>query len=350
MRLKAWSLSTYAFSKSPVNRVACDAQRQLGLLVDELRRLRRLRLRLNRLPEPLQEDEVALDVLLGRTLGCSADDDPTLLHLELAEDVLEPRALLVVEPARDAEALALRDEDDEPAGQRDLRRQARPLRLHRILHRLDEDRLPTLDQILDLTGALAPFELRADDLVDVEEAVLVEADLDERGLHPGQDVVDGAEVDVPGDRPALGPLDVDLGDLAVLDHGDTLLADVDGDEQFALRGRQRCTARGLAAAARILPAPLLPLRERLAALRLLFLLGLRAGRRRLDARRPGLRCGRAVGLRPVLRLARRRRAGLLAAAPSAATTAALGSVGIGCRGRTVGGRSGYDRLEGLSGD
>ena len=48
---------------------------------------------------------------------------------------------------------------------------------------------PRDDQVLDL-AAVAPLELRADDLVDVEEAVLLEADLDERGLHPGQDVVD----------------------------------------------------------------------------------------------------------------------------------------------------------------
>ena len=79
--------------------VADDAQRQLGLLVDELRRLRRLGLRLDRAPEPLQEDEVALDVLLGRALGGRADDHAALLHVETLEDVLEAVALVVVEPA-----------------------------------------------------------------------------------------------------------------------------------------------------------------------------------------------------------------------------------------------------------
>ncbi len=75
-----------------------------------------------------------------------------------------------------------------------------------------------------------PLELRDDDLVHVEEAVLLEADLDERGLHAGKHVVDGAEIDVAGDRALLGPLEIDLGDLVVLEHGDALLADVDGDE------------------------------------------------------------------------------------------------------------------------
>ena len=110
-------------------------------------------------------------------------------------------------------------------------------------------RLAALDQILDL-AAVALLELRADDLVDVEEAVLLEADLDERRLHAGQDVVDEAEVDVARDRTALGPLEIDLGDLRVLEDRDAALADVDRHEQLALRGGQRRAARRLAAAAR----------------------------------------------------------------------------------------------------
>ena len=136
----------------------------------------------------------------------------------------------------------MRDVDDEAAGERDLGREPRALRLHRVLDRLDEDRLAALDQVLDLAGAAAALELGADDLVDVQEAVLLEADLDERGLHARQHVVDGAEVDVAGDRAVLRALEVDLGDDAVLDHGDALLAGVDRDEQLALRLRERRTA------------------------------------------------------------------------------------------------------------
>src|SRR5262249_7614233 len=198
-------------------------------------------------------------------------------------------ALVVVKPARDAEAFSLRDEDDEPAGQRDLRRQPRALRLHRILDRLDEDRLAARDEVLDL-APVALLELGADDLVDVEEAVLLEADLDERRLHAGQDVVDAAEVDVAGDRAALGPLEIDLGDLPVLEDGDVALADVDGDDQLALRGGKRCPALRLAASPlRLVAAALLPLRE-LAALRLL-LLGLLLPRRVLLFRRGRVRGG-----------------------------------------------------------
>src|SRR5207244_3628248 len=79
-------------------------------------------------------------------------------------------------------------------------------------------------------------ELGDDDLVDVEEAVLLEPDLDKGSLHARENVVDDALVDVAGDRAAFGPLEVDLGDLVVLEHRNTLLADVDGDEELALRG------------------------------------------------------------------------------------------------------------------
>ena len=92
-----------------------------------------------------------------------------------------------------------------------------------------------------------PFQLGADDLVDVEEAVLLEADLDERGLHAGEDVVDDALVDVAGDRAAAGPLEVDLGEPVVLDDGDALLGHVHRDEELALRGGERLAPR-LAAA------------------------------------------------------------------------------------------------------
>jgi hypothetical protein len=168
---------------------------------------------------------------------------------------------------------------------------------------------------------VALLELRADDLVDVEEAVLLEADLDERGLHPGQDVVDAAQVDVARDRAALGPLEIDLRDLPVLEDGDVALADVDGDDQLALGGRQRRAALRLAAAARrLVTAALLALRE-------LAPVGL-------------LRLG--LGLRTLLPLGRGRArggagAGLLASASATAAAAALRLGGIGRFGR-VGGR------------
>ena len=217
----------------------------------------------------------------------------------------------VLEPARDARALAVRDVDEEAAGQRDLGRQPCALRLHRILDRLDEDGLAALDQVLDLPRALPPLELGPDDLVHVQEAVLLEPDLDERRLHAGEHVVDDAEVDVPGDRAPLGTLEVDLGDAVVLEDRDALLADVDGDEQLALR-------RGQRRALRRRPTP--AARGRSLALALGLPFGLRSGfalagasdRSRSAPRRP----------RRPSPPAALRRAGLLPAAPAATSAAA----------------------------
>jgi hypothetical protein len=60
--------------------------------------------------------------------------------------------------------------------------------------------------------ALDLLDPRQHDLVDVQEAVLLEADVDERGLEAGQDVVDLALVDVADDRARAAALEVDLGD------------------------------------------------------------------------------------------------------------------------------------------
>ena len=105
------------------------------------------------------------------------------------------------------------------------------------------------------------LELGRDDLVDVQETVLLEADLDERGLHAREDVVDCALVDVARDRAALGTFEVDLGRAVVLEDCDALFADVDRDEELALGLRKRRPAGRLSAAL------LLPLRA-LAALAL----------------------------------------------------------------------------------
>ena len=61
-------------------------------------------------------------------------------------------------------------------------------------------------------AAARRLDARQHDLVDVQEAVLVQADVDERGLQPGQDVVDLALVDVADDRAVAAALEVELGD------------------------------------------------------------------------------------------------------------------------------------------
>src|ERR687896_2476909 len=133
-------------------------------------------------------------------------------------------ALLVLEPARHADAVALRHVHEVAAGDRELHRQARALRLQRILDRRDEDLLPRLQQLGDpLALAPAPAapaaghpDARGHHVVRVQEAVLLQPDIDERRLEPGQDVVDLALVDVSDDGPRSAALDVELRDAPVV--------------------------------------------------------------------------------------------------------------------------------------
>ena len=75
------------------------------------------------------------------------------------------------------------------------------------------------------------------DVGDVEEGVLLEADVDEGGLHPRQDPRHASLVDVSDDAALLAALDLHLGDAAVLEDGDAGLAVVGGDEELFLHGR-----------------------------------------------------------------------------------------------------------------
>ena len=97
--------------------------------------------------------------------------------------------------------------------------------------------LARLDELLDAHLAALPLvQVGKDDLIDVQEAVLLEADVDERGFHPGKHRVDAALVHVPHDRAASAPLDVGLAELATLDHGNPNLLGVGRYEDAFDRG------------------------------------------------------------------------------------------------------------------
>ena len=130
----------------------------------------------------------------------------------------EPVALGIVEPPRDADALAVRRVHHVAAGDRQIHRQPRPLGLQRVLDDLDNDLLAGLQHLGDLAavppGAAAPagrLDARQHDLVDMQEAVLLEPDVDERGLESSEHVVDPALVDVADDRARSAALQIQLG-------------------------------------------------------------------------------------------------------------------------------------------
>ena len=156
-----------------------------------------------------------------------------------------------LEAAGDADAAPAGHVHQVAPGQRDLGAQPGALVAHRVLGDLHQHLLAVLERVGDAPGAL--LALRRRHLVDVEEAVLLEAEVDERGVDAVHDVLDLALVDVAQVRLAVGPLDVDLGEAAVLDQRDAQLFAVVGDEDdLALRalGDDGRAAAGRARSAR----------------------------------------------------------------------------------------------------
>src|SRR6202012_1858464 len=151
-----------------------------------------------------------------------ADDRARALEIEFGGLLAQPLALLIVQPPRNPDTLAVGRVDQVGARGRQVHRQPRALRLQRILDDLDDDLLPGLEQVGDVaavTGAATPtargLDARQHDLVDVQKAVLLQADVDERGFEAGEDVVDLALVDVADDRAVALALQIQLGNPVV---------------------------------------------------------------------------------------------------------------------------------------
>ena len=239
--------------------VARHAHGQVGLLEDHLGRAGLLAALLEHVVELVEVLDLAIEVLALGALGRGAHDGAAAAEVDLAGSLAQPVALLVVEPARHAHALALGHVHEVAARDRELHGQARALGLERVLDRLDQDLLARLQHLADPlalgpAGAAATRELdtREHQVVGVEEAVLVEADVHERGLEAGQDVVDLALVDVSDDRAVAATLYVELRDAPVvglrlpaasraggcslrLEDADSCFATVHRDEQLLLQ-------------------------------------------------------------------------------------------------------------------
>ena len=198
--------------------VAHHAHRQIGLLEHHRRCLGLLDALLEYVVELLQVQQLAFEVLALGAVGGGPHDRPAAAEVELRDLLAQTVALLVLQAPRHADALARRGEDEVAARDGQLHREPGPLRLQRVLDDLDHDLLAGLEQVGDASApaaaaaALGRLDARQHDLVDVQEAVLLEADVDEGGLQARQDVVDLALVYVADDRAIAASLYVELSD------------------------------------------------------------------------------------------------------------------------------------------
>ena len=173
------------------------------------------------------------------------------------------RALVArLDLARDADVIDGRHEHQEPPGHRHVRGEPGALGAERLLDDLDEDLLAFLaaglrssaaaarDRRRDPCGRAAalraafvvfssssPAELlelleRVDDFGDVEKAVALEADIDEGGLHAGQDLRDPALVDVADDAALPLAFDEDFRDEVVFEDGHHRFVAIGGDDHL----------------------------------------------------------------------------------------------------------------------
>ena len=156
---------------------------------------------------------------------------------------------LVLDALRYADVRVLRQVDQQPSGKADLRRQPRALGADRVLDHLHQQRLALVQDALDRPVFMAVLPVLPD-VGDMQERGALEADLDERRLHAGQDARDAAEIDVADQAARAGALDVQLLHDALLEHRNARLLRRDVDEDVvahgmgALRGCRRKLGRG----------------------------------------------------------------------------------------------------------
>ena len=175
-------------------------------------------------PLRVEAEHVALELFLGRALGRGPHDETGVARLQPVEDPPEALALVVGQALRDAVGLGLaRHHDDETPGQAHLLREARALVPDRVLRDLHDDRLAVAQHPLD-AGPLAALDLArvVGDVAAVQHAVLGRPDVDERGFHAGQHVLNAPEIDVAVDRRRLvgRRRDVVLDELAAFEDAD----------------------------------------------------------------------------------------------------------------------------------
>src|SRR4029079_12041794 len=145
--------------------------------------------------------------------------------------------LLVLDALRDPDVRVLRQIDQQPPGEAQLRRQPGALGPDRILDHLHEQRLTFVQDALDrpvLAVAVLPV---LPDVGDMQERRALETDIDECALHAGKHARDATEADVADEAARTCALDVQLLYDALLEHRDARLLRCYVDEDFVRHPR-----------------------------------------------------------------------------------------------------------------
>ena len=216
----ASSPETTSLPKSSVNRSRTTLRVRSGSPYSSCGRVALLDPGLDVAPPGGEPLDVAGELLLGGALRRGAHDDAGRVGDDLLEQRLEPGALGVGELAGDAAGGAVGHVDQEPAREADLAGEPGTLVADRVLGDLHQDRLAGLEHLLDLAGAVAGAQRVPVHLAGVEDRVAALADVDERRLHGGQDVLHAAEVDVADQRGLRLAGDVVLDEHLVLEDRD----------------------------------------------------------------------------------------------------------------------------------
>ncbi len=216
-----------------VGEVAQHALGQREVLVQQAARRLGQRARADRGPGLAQVGDVVGQLGVAGVLGVGAQDEAAAgAAVGRRGQRLHAGAQLLAQlgradALRDADMAVLRQEDQQPPGDADLRRQPRALGADRVLHDLHGQRLAFEDLALDrqqhAVAIAVALAARAEQVGHVQEGRALETDVDERALHAGQHARDLAEVDVADQAALERALEVQLLQDAALDDRDPRL-------------------------------------------------------------------------------------------------------------------------------
>ena len=190
------------------------------------------------MPHANEHAEVRDQFGFAHARGRGPHDGRHAFGTDALHHALEPVAFLRrFDLARHARILAGRHQNQVASRQRDVRRDAGALEAARLLDDLDENVVAALDFLADREAAMALRDLDvADverllvDVVDVQEGVAPQPDIDEGRAHSGQHVLNFSLVDRADDF--LFALDVEFGEIAVLQNGDPVFPRVARDQNL----------------------------------------------------------------------------------------------------------------------